>query len=59
MTGEAQVERETCYHTTCQNIDAAQPGVEQKEDEELLVLISNAVAEPRAVMIHVHNAHLE
>ena len=59
MRGEAQVERETCYHTTCQNIDAAQPGVEQKEDEELLVLISNAVAEPRAVMIHVHNAHLE
>ena len=59
MTGEAQVERETCDHTTCQNINATQPGVEQKKNKELLVSVPDAVAEPGTVMIHVHNAHLE
>mgnify|MGYP004514203371 CR=1 FL=1 len=41
-----------------ENQKGSHPAVEQKEDEELLVLIPYAIAHPRAMMIHVHNAHL-
>ena len=40
------------------DIEAPEPRIGKKEDEELLVGIANAVAQPGTVMVHVHHAHL-
>ena len=51
-TGENHIHREE------EDQKRSHPAVEQKENKEFLVLVTDAVAHPRTMVIHVHNAHL-
>ena len=55
---EGAVEAEDVAKRREGDIEAPEPRIGKEEDEELLVGIANAVAQPGAVMVHVHHAHL-
>lgn len=50
-TGENHIHREE------EDQKRSHPAVEQKENKEFLVLVTDAIAHPRTMVIHVHNAH--
>lgn len=40
------------------DIKAPKPRIGEKENEILLIGITNAITQPRTMMVHVHHAHL-